>query len=181
MARNFGITSEKTTTIRLMSTTTPSAMIHHIDALSLTAMMMPPMAMIGAKKTMRIIMITSICTWVMSLVVRVMSEAVEKRSNSAPEKRCTFSKTNLRRSRARPAPVRADSRPTATTQAAPIRDTTNMRPPVTRISADCAAGAAPVMTPTWMPLTMSARRLGSARSHSACTKSRTTDPSSSSR
>ena len=39
---------------------------------------MPPIAIIGAVMTIVIIMISTCCTWVVSLVVRVISDAVEK-------------------------------------------------------------------------------------------------------
>ena len=63
-------------------------------------------------------MMTTIWICVMSFVVRVMSEAVEKWSNSALEKPSTFANSARRRSRAKPAPARAESRPTATAQIA---------------------------------------------------------------
>ncbi len=52
----------------------------------------------------RIIKIT-ICTWVTSLVERVIREAVENWSNSALEKLSTLAKVALRMSRAAPAAV----------------------------------------------------------------------------
>ena len=58
--------------------------------------------------TMRSIKMVTIITWVMSLVVRVISEAVENWSNSALEKLSTLWNTLWRRSRASPAPVVAD-------------------------------------------------------------------------
>ncbi len=53
------------------------------------------------------IMKITICTWVTSLVERVISEAVENLSNSVLEKLSTFLKTSRRISRATPAAVRA--------------------------------------------------------------------------
>ena len=49
-------------------------------------MMMPPIIMIGALIIIRIIMRTTICTWVTSLVVRVTREGVPILSNSWREK-----------------------------------------------------------------------------------------------
>ena len=64
--------------------------------------------MIGAKNTMRIAMTATIWICMMSLVDRVISDAVENLSNSAPEKCCTRSKSPSLRSRDRPAAIRAE-------------------------------------------------------------------------
>jgi len=85
MARNFGRVMEKMITTITSSTATPSPMIQVMEGLFSTARMIAPTAMIGAKKSMRSIIVTTICIWVMSLVERVISEAVEKVSNSARE------------------------------------------------------------------------------------------------
>ncbi len=58
-----------------------------------------------------------------------MREAVEKRSNSVLEKLSTFLKTSRRRSRARPAAVRAEKRPTATVQAPESSESSSITPP----------------------------------------------------
>ena len=50
----------------------------------------------------------TICIWVMSLVERVISEAVGNLSNSAPEKFSTLRKTSRRRSRPVPAATLAE-------------------------------------------------------------------------
>ena len=68
---------------------TAAAMIQDIEPSPVTTAMMPPSAMTGAKKTILNSMTSSIWICVMSLVVRVISEAVENLSNSALEKLST--------------------------------------------------------------------------------------------
>ena len=58
--------------------------------------------------------VQNICTWVMSLVLRVISDETEKRSNSGVENEVTLLNTWLRRSRPTPEPMRAASKPTST-------------------------------------------------------------------
>lgn len=79
---------------------------------------------------MRRPMVTTICIWVMSLVVRVMRLAVEKWSNSWLVKRETFENTSPRRVRAAPAPTREASRPTRMLDTAPTSETSSILPPV---------------------------------------------------
>ena len=54
-----------------------------------SAMMTPPIAIIGAISTTLSIISSTICTCCTSLVVRVMSEGAPKRLTSACEKPCT--------------------------------------------------------------------------------------------
>ncbi len=72
------------------------------------AMMMPPMAMMGAMIIMRMTIMAKICTWVMSFVVRVMRDGVPILSNSCREKPSTCVKTMRRRSRPNPMPTCAE-------------------------------------------------------------------------
>ncbi len=64
-----------------------------------TAMMMPPMAVIGARIIMLSPMTTSCCTCCTSLVLRVMSDGVPKKLTSVCENASTRRKMALRRSR----------------------------------------------------------------------------------
>ena len=65
------------------------------------------MPMMGAKHSSRRPILKKFCTWVMSLVERVMRVAPEKRSISSLLKYVTLVNTSRRRSRATPAPMRA--------------------------------------------------------------------------
>ena len=78
-------------------------------------------------------MMTTICNCVTSLVERVISEAVENWLNSVLEKLSTFSNTARRTSRAIPAAVRADRRPTRTEAAADNSDSASISRPVLRM------------------------------------------------
>ena len=82
---------------------------------------------------MRIIMTISICIWVMSLVVLVMREDVEKRSSSAFENPSTEINTSRRRPRQTPAAALAPKNPTVTVQDALIRATPSILKPVLMI------------------------------------------------
>ena len=78
-------------------------------------------------------MITTIWIWVISLVVRVINEAVENLSNSELEKSWTLSKTFLRRSRASPAAVLEDKKPTRMVQVMESKVNNSMSMPVLRM------------------------------------------------
>ena len=78
-------------------------------------------------------MMTTICTCVMSLVERVINEAVENSLNSARENRITFSKTSWRRFRPRPAATRADRYPTPMLQEIESSVNSSIKPPVRRM------------------------------------------------
>ncbi len=82
---------------------------------------------------MRTIIITTIWIWVMSLVERVMSDAVENLSNSVLEKFSTRSNTMRRRLRARPADVLAARKPTAMVHAPESSDSSSIIIPTLRI------------------------------------------------
>ena len=75
----------------------------------------------------------TICTWVTSLVERVISEAVENLSNSVLEKPSTFWNTAWRMSRATPAAVRAARKPTAIVHAPPSSEINSIMPPIRKM------------------------------------------------
>ena len=79
---------------------------------------------------MRSSITATICTCWMSLVVRVISEAVEKRSVSAWEKSMTLANTCPRRSRPMAADTREARKPTEMAAAAISRATSSISPPV---------------------------------------------------
>ncbi len=81
-----------------------------------SAMMMPPMLMIGAEITTLSIISTTICTCCTSLVVRVMRDGVPKRFTSACEKLSTRRNSAARTSRPKPMATR-DPQYTAMTAA----------------------------------------------------------------
>ncbi len=81
----------------------------------------------------------------MSLVVRVISEAVENLSNSAPENPTTFEKTSCLILCATPAAVLDEIRPTRIVAAAPARVSSSIYIPVVRIY---LIRIAPVSTPS---------------------------------
>ena len=70
-----------------------------------SAMMTPPMAIIGASSTTLSIISSTICTCCTSLVVRVMSDGAPKRLTSAWEKLWTRRNREPRTSRPRPMDV----------------------------------------------------------------------------
>ena len=101
--------------------------------LSRSAMMMPPMLMIGAEITTLSIMSTTICTCCTSLVVRVISDGVPKWLTSACEKLSTRRNRAPRTSRPK-AMATLEPQYTATTAASTnTRVTPSMRPPVRRM------------------------------------------------
>ncbi len=73
----------------------------------LTAMMIPPMAMIGAVTAIVQLVMTSIWTCWTSFVLRVIRDPAPKRVVSRSEKPLTRSKTAPRRSRPMPIEARA--------------------------------------------------------------------------
>ena len=103
---NFGSAiAIRVPTSRTMAVTA-TAMIQDMPVLVWDTLMMPPMPRTGAYSTMRSSMTQTICTCWMSFVLRVISEAVEKRSVSPPEKETTFLNTLPLRSRPIAAAVR---------------------------------------------------------------------------
>ena len=79
---NFGTAIANKTEISPNRMITASAMIQDIETLLSKARMIPPIPMIGAKKTIRTIITVTIWICVISFVVRVINEAVENLSNS---------------------------------------------------------------------------------------------------
>ena len=79
------------------------------------AIISAPIIIIGARNTMRIIMLKAFCTLFTSVVRRVTSDAVENLSMLEKEKDCTFSNSARRTLLAKPiealAPRRAPSEP----------------------------------------------------------------------
>ena len=71
------------------------------------AMMTAKTNISGARTAMRMAIMKAICTFVMSVVRRVTSEAVEKRSMFSKEKRWMRSNTSCRTFLAKPAEARA--------------------------------------------------------------------------
>ena len=93
------------------------------------AMTMAKTNISGARTAMRMAIMKAICTLVISVVIRVTREAVEKRSMFSKEKRWIRSNTSRRTLRAKPAEARAPKKPAPPPQA---RDstaiTTRIRP-----------------------------------------------------
>ena len=77
--------------------------------------------------------ITNICIWLMSLVVRVMRVAVPSDSNSVRERAVALRKTIPRRSRPNPMDTWAPRMPLPTAQSTPSRAQNSISPPVKRI------------------------------------------------
>ena len=77
------------TTIRTMSGMAAKTIMASC-ALQEKARYTPPMAVMGAESMLRIIIIRKCWIWLTSLMERVISEAVPKRSTSPSEKDCTL-------------------------------------------------------------------------------------------
>ena len=77
--------------------------------------------------------VTSPCTCVTSLVLRVMRLAVPNLSYSLLVKLGTFAKISRRRSRAMPAPMRLPQKPTLMAHTASRRAISSILPPVRKI------------------------------------------------
>ena len=75
---NFGITTEKATAMTPKITRITTAIIQAIEGESVKTLIKAPIPIIGAKQTIRKSIIVTFCTWVISFVVRVINEAVEK-------------------------------------------------------------------------------------------------------
>ena len=91
------------------------------------------MAIIGAEIAMPSSMLSTCCTWVVSLVVRVISEAVLKWANWCTEKCATRPKMRSRTTRPKPVATFAEKKLPATAQAVPSTATSSIRPPICRI------------------------------------------------
>ncbi len=82
MRRNLGMVRPMSTPTTASSTRSATAMIHSRPLLVAHTWMKATMPMMGARRIMRSIMTTTICTCCTSLVQRVMSDDGEKRSTS---------------------------------------------------------------------------------------------------
>ena len=109
---NLGITTVNITKTIPKTHTTPRPIIQLIDRFVLKAFIIPPIAINGAKNTILSIITIICCICCMSLVLRVISDAVENLSNSTFEKLTTFLNTSLRRLRPIPAPTLEPINPT---------------------------------------------------------------------
>ncbi len=105
--------------------------IHKDSGLSLeTAMIIPPIHIIGALTIMRNIMKVTVCIWLMSLVVRVINVAVPISLNSCNEKSSTREKTLLRSILPNPTEVRADKKLAVIAQTVPSAVMSSISPPI---------------------------------------------------
>ena len=84
--------------MKINNTATIKAMVHHMPGLFSRARTTPKPPIRGAISPMRISIKLAMRTWSTSFVVRVISEAVEKLSNSALVKSVTLRKTSERKS-----------------------------------------------------------------------------------
>ena len=109
---NLGMATAISTPTKARMRATATAMIHPMPVLVPSTFTMPPMPMMGAYTTIRSIITTTICTCWMSLVLRVIREAVENCSISAWEKDTTLENTRCRRFRPSLAPMRDARKPT---------------------------------------------------------------------
>ena len=94
---------------------------------------MPTTHMIGAVRMIRRNMTIKFCTWVMSLLVRVISEAVENVSISACEKYSTFLNTLLLTFFPRPRAILEAKKPVVMLHTIPRIAIPSMITPVRRI------------------------------------------------
>ena len=85
-------------------------------------------------------MISTCCTWVVSLVVRVISEAVLKRSNWCTEKCSTRAKMRPRTIRPNPIAILEAKKLPATAQPVPTIAISSIQPPIDRIARVIAVG-----------------------------------------
>ena len=111
---NLGIATTIRTATRDRIRQTASTMIHAMLTLVWRAFRMPPIPRMGAYSTIRNSMVINswIC-WI-SLVLRVIRDAVENRSNSVFEKEMTFRNTCSRSFRLIPAATRQERKVTHT-------------------------------------------------------------------
>jgi len=130
MILNFGITNVKTTIISPIIAMTPTAIIQLSEMLFRSAMTIPPMPKMGAKQRNLSPIMIIFCTCVISFVVRVMREAVEKISNSAAEKLSTLAKTSRLVLRETPAEILAAKYPAPIIAITPNNDRSSIIPPV---------------------------------------------------
>ena len=99
MARNSGRARVTTSPMKTPITGTATRITLDSGTSRRSAMMMPPMAMIGAASVRLSIISTTICTCCTSLVERVISDGVPKWLSSACEKLSTLRNRRARTSR----------------------------------------------------------------------------------
>ena len=128
--RKLGTIRLTTKPTLMNSAGTTTARIQPRPKSSRSAITTPPTIMIGADTAMVQAISTSICTWVTSLVVRVISEGAPKSCTSRAEKVPTRWNRSRRRSRPRLIEVRAPNQTAATAQTTWSRATASITPPV---------------------------------------------------
>ena len=106
ITRNCGTIFETTMPTQSNSSGTLTAKIHDSPRSSLSAMMMPPTAVIGAATSMVQVIIMNICTCCTSLVIRVMSDGAPNWPTSRAENSLTWLKMPRRTSRPKPIEAR---------------------------------------------------------------------------
>ena len=112
---------------------TASPMIHDMLTFVWKTFQIPPIAIIGAYRTIRrIITINSWICWI-SFVLLVISDAVENLSNSALENPTTLRNTFSRSPRQTPAPTRDANSPTIILAAIPRNASASSLAPVCKI------------------------------------------------
>ena len=134
MDLNFGMTRAMSTLIEMISTTTatPVASVHSKPPPAI--LQMAHTAMIGDLTIIIRPMVMNIWICVMSLVERVMSDAVEKRLISAEPKLSTLLNSSERRRWLNDAPTRAAMKPVTIAQAAEPSEMASILPPATQMS-----------------------------------------------
>ena len=141
--RNWGnTTTSRNSIIPTINTTAAAVIADHCQWVEVI-LAIAHTARMGALMTTCRPMEMIICTCMMSLVVRVMREAVEKRLISCMEKLSTLPNTDARRRYETAAPMRAAKKPTATELKALPSAQASMRPPSFHTSA--MSGVPPVM------------------------------------
>ena len=130
---NFGITTRNKNPTITIITATASPMIHDMSTFVWKTFQIPPIAIIGAYRTIRRIITSN--NWIcwMSFVLLVISDAVENLSNSALEKPTTLRNTFSRSLRPTPAPTRDASSPTSILAAIPRNASASILAPVCKI------------------------------------------------
>lgn len=104
--RNVGTIRAITLPMVRMSTGIATARIHVSSTSSCRAKMMPPMAVMGAAMSIVHVICTNVCTWLTSLVTRVMRLGAPKWATSRAEKSVTWWNSAARTSRPNPIAAR---------------------------------------------------------------------------
>ena len=130
---NFGIATINNTATTITIRITPSTMIHDMLTFVWRTLKIPPIAMIGAYITILRSITASIWICWISLVLLVISDAVENLSNSALENPTTFLNTFPLRSRPVLAATLEARSPTVTLASIPRNASASILPPVVKI------------------------------------------------